>query len=93
MLDTFIDASNACRPSDGDVEEGEVAVDDLEGGAAGGGVDTGVHDELSHGEVVVPVFLAVVGIEAKILLDFLVGPLRLSIGLRVIGSGEARLDA
>jgi hypothetical protein len=57
-----------------------------------GRVDTGVDDKFRHGKVLVPVGLAVVDIEANVILDFLVGVFCLAIGLRMVHSGETRLD-
>ena len=54
-----------------------------------GGMDTGVDNEFGHGKVFVPDGLSAINVEANIVFDFLVGAFSLSIGLRVIGSGEA----
>lgn len=56
-------------------------------------VDPGVNNKLSHGKVLVPVVLSTTNIEAEVLLDFLVGPFSLSVGLRVVGGGEVGLNA
>ena len=56
-------------------------------------VNSGINDELSGGEVLVPMFLATIDVEAKMFLDFLVSSLGLSVSLRVVCRGEIRLDS
>ena len=78
--------------TDGDVEVRGVAVKDFKGGSVVGRVDSGVDNEFGHRKVFVPIILSAADVEAEILLDFLVGSFSLSVGLRVIGSGEVGLD-
>ena len=75
-----------------DLEVGEVTVNDFKGRAAMGGVNVGVDNEFSHGEVLVPVALMSASIEAEVLFNILVSTFCLTVGLRVIGSGEVRLN-
>ena len=58
-----------------------------------GGMDAGVDDEFGHGKVLVPVGLSAIDVQANVVLDFLIGAFGLSVGLRVVGGGEAGSDS
>jgi hypothetical protein len=92
-LDPVVYGAHSRAIADGNVEVREEAVNDFKWGAIVGGVDTGVDNEFSHGDVLVPVFLAVVDVKAEVLLYFLISAFRLPVCLRVIGGGEVGLDA
>ena len=58
-----------------------------------GGMDTGVDNEFGHGKVLVPVGLSAIDVQANVVLDFLIGAFGLSVGLRMVGGGEAGSDS
>jgi hypothetical protein len=92
-LDPIVDWAHSRAVANGNVEMREEAINDFKWGAIVSGMDTGVDNKFSHGEVLVPVFLAVVDVKAEVLLYFLIRVFRLTVCLRMVGSGEVGLDA
>jgi len=75
-----------------DVECGVIAVVRVEGRALDRRLISVVIRELGEIEKTRPVILLIIAIDTKVLLESLIHTLRLSIGLRVKGSGEALLQ-
>ena len=69
-----------------------VAINKFEGGFACRGVDSVVQGELGCGEERGPIILSLVYEVAEVLFDFLIDTFGLTIGLGVVGSGEAKLN-